>query len=317
MWRSPRTPGIPRPVRRRLRRDGVGMVSLVIVGVLHPDHGRLVRGHRRRLERGGRRLLRAARPSWPAPRTSRRWPWRRSRPGQGAARWTSRTSTRSPRATPEWERARRQDRGDEVPAALRRCRSAATSGAATCCRRRSRARRCRSSSGWSPRCSPRSSARVLGAAAGYFGGWVNDFLEWVYNVFTSIPYILLILAFAAVLTATGKSGTIMLILGLTGWTGIYRLMRAEYIKHANREYVRPRRPSARPLVAHVRAHPAQREPRGPGAALPAHRELHQGRGDPVVPRLRRAGDMVSWGTMLAEAQEELVIGKWWQLAAGA
>jgi oligopeptide transport system permease protein len=29
-------------------------------------------------------------------------------------------------------------------------------------------------------------------------------------------------------------------------------------------------------------------------------------------------DMVSWGTMLAEAQNELVIGKWWQLvAAGA
>jgi peptide/nickel transport system permease protein len=26
-------------------------------------------------------------------------------------------------------------------------------------------------------------------------------------------------------------------------------------------------------------------------------------------------DMVSWGTMLAEAQTELVIGKWWQLAA--
>src|SRR5436853_7826588 len=26
-------------------------------------------------------------------------------------------------------------------------------------------------------------------------------------------------------------------------------------------------------------------------------------------------DMVSWGTMLAEAQTELIIGKWWQLAA--
>ena len=28
-------------------------------------------------------------------------------------------------------------------------------------------------------------------------------------------------------------------------------------------------------------------------------------------------DMVSWGTMLAEAQNELVIGKWWQLGRGA
>jgi len=76
---------------------------------------------------------------------------------------------------------------------------------------------------------------ILGAMAGYWGGKVNDFLEWFYNIFTSIPYILLILAFAAVATATGKFGKgilpIVLILSLTGWTGIYRLMRAEYIKH--------------------------------------------------------------------------------------
>ena len=62
-------------------------------------------------------------------------------------------------------------------------------------------------------------------------------LEWVYNVFTSIPGILLIFAFAAVLWARGIS-TVILILGLGGWTGIYRLVRAEYIKHRTREYVR-------------------------------------------------------------------------------
>jgi ABC-type dipeptide/oligopeptide/nickel transport system permease subunit len=31
---------------------------------------------------------------------------------------------------------------------------------------------------------------------------------------------------------------VVLILGLTGWTGIYRLVRAEYMKHRSREYVR-------------------------------------------------------------------------------
>jgi len=35
-------------------------------------------------------------------------------------------------------------------------------------------------------------------ARGLLGRKVNDFLEWFYNIFTSIPYILLILAFAAV-----------------------------------------------------------------------------------------------------------------------
>ena len=35
---------------------------------------------------------------------------------------------------------------------------------------------------------------ILGALSGYVGGKVGDFLEWVYNVFTSIPGILLIFA---------------------------------------------------------------------------------------------------------------------------
>jgi len=74
---------------------------------------------------------------------------------------------------------------------------------------------------------------------------VDDVLEWVYNVFTAIPYILLIFALAAVLKAgpyaatLGNSvWTVVIILGLAGWTGIYRLVRAEYIKHRARDYVR-------------------------------------------------------------------------------
>src|SRR5664279_6477753 len=39
---------------------------------------------------------------------------------------------------------------------------------------------------------------VLGALGGFFGGKVGDLLEWLYNVFTSIPDILLILSFAVI-----------------------------------------------------------------------------------------------------------------------
>jgi peptide/nickel transport system permease protein len=164
---------------------------------------------------------------------------------------------------------------------------------------------------------------MLGAAAGYFGGWVNDFLEWFYNIFTSIPYILLILSFAAVAAATGKFGKgilpIVLILGLTGWTGIYRLIRAEYIKHGNREYVKAAQAIGASNASRMFVHIL------PNVSHVALVQLSQhtvqfikaevilsflGFGVPV--------DMVSWGTMLAEAQNELVIGKWWQLfAAGA
>lgn len=157
---------------------------------------------------------------------------------------------------------------------------------------------------------------VLGAISGYMGGRVGDFLEWFYNVFTSIPYILLILAFAAVLER-GLT-TIILILALTGWTGIYRLVRAEYIKHSSREYVKAAQAigasHSRRMFVHIL----------PNISHVCLVQLSQhvvqfikaevilsflGLGVPV--------DSVSWGTMLAEAQAELVIGKWWQLVAAS
>ena len=111
-------------------------------------------------------------------------------------------------------------------------------------------------------------------------------------------------------------GTVVLILGLTGWTGIYRQVRAEFIKHAAREYVRAAEAiGASTRLAHVPPHPAQRQPRHPGALsllvvgfIKAEVILsYLGLGVPV--------DQVSWGTMLAEAQSELILGHWWQLAA--
>jgi oligopeptide transport system permease protein len=83
---------------------------------------------------------------------------------------------------------------------------------------------------------------LLGAFGGFFGGKVGDFLEWLYNVFEAIPNILLIFAFAAVVGRGVQS--VVLILALTGWTGMYRQVRAEFIKHRSREYVRAPRPSA-------------------------------------------------------------------------
>jgi oligopeptide transport system permease protein len=155
---------------------------------------------------------------------------------------------------------------------------------------------------------------LLGAIGGYLGGKVGDFLEWFYNVFTSVPYILLILAFAAVMRP--GLANIILVLGLTGWTGIYRLVRAEYIKHRGREYVRAAEAIGASETSRMFVHIL------PNVGHVSLVQLSQhvvsfikaevilsflGFGVPV--------DMVSWGTMLSEAQSELVIGKWWQLAA--
>jgi peptide/nickel transport system permease protein len=164
---------------------------------------------------------------------------------------------------------------------------------------------------------------LLGAFAGFYGRWVSDALEWLYNVFTSIPSILLIFALAAVLRSGAfaqlfASGiwTVVIILAFTGWTGMYRLVRAEYMKHRSREYVLAAQAIGASAASRMFVH-----------ILPnvSHVILVQlsllvvafikvevilsflGLGVPV--------DMVSWGTMLSEAQTELIIGKWWQLAA--
>ena len=44
---------------------------------------------------------------------------------------------------------------------------------------------------------------IFGAVAGYYGKWVDDFFNWFYSIFSSIPYLLLILAVAAVLQQKG------------------------------------------------------------------------------------------------------------------
>lgn len=155
---------------------------------------------------------------------------------------------------------------------------------------------------------------LLGALAGYFGGKVGDFLEWLYNVFTAIPDILLIFAFAAVF---GRGiGTVVLILGLVGWTGLYRQVRAEFMKHRSREYVR----AAEAIGATNRSRMFRHILPNVSHVILVRMSLlvvgfiksevilsYLGLGVPV--------DQVSWGTMLAEAQSELILGFWWQLAA--
>ena len=156
---------------------------------------------------------------------------------------------------------------------------------------------------------------VFGAIAGYYGKWLDDFFNWFYSVFTAIPYLLLILAVAAVLQQKGTL-TIILILGLTGWTGTFRLIRGEYLKHKGREYVQAAdaigASNARRMFVHIFpniSHVVLVQMSIYTVAFIKSEVILSflGFGVPV--------DVVSWGSMLNEAQNELILGKWWQLAA--
>ncbi len=155
---------------------------------------------------------------------------------------------------------------------------------------------------------------LLGAFGGFFGGKIGDFLEWVYNVFESIPNILLIFAFAAVVGRGVES--VVIILALTGWTGMYRQVRAEFIKRSSREYVRSAEAIGASRMSRMFKHIL---PNVSHVVLVRMGLLVVGfiKAEVILSYLGLGVrvDQVSWGTMLAEAQSELILGFWWQLAA--
>jgi peptide/nickel transport system permease protein len=76
---------------------------------------------------------------------------------------------------------------------------------------------------------------VLGAVAGFFGGVADTFITRVVDVFLAIPYIVLAVAIASVL---GRSeNAIILVLGLTGWLAMTRIVRASFLSLKRLEYV--------------------------------------------------------------------------------
>ncbi len=78
-------------------------------------------------------------------------------------------------------------------------------------------------------------AIVLGLLAGYYGGWVDDLIQYVYQVLSSIPGILLLIAMLTVMER--GLWQLCIALGVTSWVGLCRLIRGETLKVRNMEYV--------------------------------------------------------------------------------
>jgi len=76
---------------------------------------------------------------------------------------------------------------------------------------------------------------VLGAVAGYYRGWVDVIIMRMVDVMLSIPTFFLILAVIAFLTPS--IWNIMIVIGLTSWMGVTRLVRAEFLSLRGREFV--------------------------------------------------------------------------------
>jgi ABC-type dipeptide/oligopeptide/nickel transport system permease subunit len=169
---------------------------------------------------------------------------------------------------------------------------------------------------------------VLGATAGYFGGWIDAFVIWLFSTVASVPWILLMIAMAYVLQGreihlpfTSKSlplagiPTIVLALGLTSWVGLCRLIRAEVLKHRERDYVVAARAGGlghgRVIFRHILPNVFHIVIINFSLGLAAYVQSE------VVLSFLGLGvtNRPSWGRMIDDAKLELLKGVWWQMAA--
>lgn len=94
---------------------------------------------------------------------------------------------------------------------------------------------------------------LLGAAAGYYGGWVDIAISRIVEIWMNFPSFFLIITIVAFMKA--NIFMVMGVLGITGWTGIARLARGEVLRVRNMEFVTAATalgfPNVRTLLRHV------------------------------------------------------------------
>jgi len=170
---------------------------------------------------------------------------------------------------------------------------------------------------------------VLGAFAGYFGRKVDSAIVYLFSVVGSVPDILLITAIAYVVhgvverspsmqtvTRYVDSGLLAVCVGMgfTGWVGLCRLIRAEYLKHRERQYVLAARSLGATDTAIMFRHIAPNVShliiinfslRFPGLIMTEVVLSYLGVGIANEP---------SWGAIINASKQRLWLGNWWELA---
>ncbi len=157
-------------------------------------------------------------------------------------------------------------------------------------------------------------AVLLGLVAGFFGGWLDEFVVWLYTTLDSIPYILLLAAFAF---ALGQGFiNVFIALGLTSWTTLCKIVRTETMKIKKMDYIVAAQAQGKtklqilwqeilPNISHLIIVQA-------GIIFISVIKIevilsYLGLGvEPGTP---------SWGLMIYDAKEELTRGLWWSFTA--
>ncbi len=150
---------------------------------------------------------------------------------------------------------------------------------------------------------------VLGAVAGFYGRWIDGVIMRFVDMMLCFPTIFLIMAVIAFLEPS--IWNIMAVIGLTGWMGVARLVRAEFLSLKEREFVMAARiagaSDARIIFSHIL----------PNAVAPILVSATLGVGGAILTESALSflgiGVQVptpSWGNMLTEGKDNLEVA-WW------
>jgi peptide/nickel transport system permease protein len=147
---------------------------------------------------------------------------------------------------------------------------------------------------------------VIGSLSGYFGGWIDQMLMRLVDIWMAFPGILLAIAFTAVLGPVLDH--VILALCLIGWTSYARLVRGEIISLRERDFIqaarslgcRPKRIILRHLLPNLLPPLLIQSTFGLAAAIVAEGSLSfLGLGvEPPTP---------SWGAMLNDGRQFLLV----------
>ncbi|MDQ2786674.1 MAG: ABC transporter permease [Chloroflexota bacterium] len=151
---------------------------------------------------------------------------------------------------------------------------------------------------------------ALGAIAGFFGGWVDALIMRFTDILLSIPQILLLIAAAALFTASLK--TTVIVIGLTSWPGAARLVRGQFLSLRNQEFVTAARAIGATPAQIIRRHLFPNTL----AVIIVEATLWLSSAILLEAALSYLGLGVqiptpSWGNMLQQGQTELLNGAWW------
>jgi peptide/nickel transport system permease protein len=153
---------------------------------------------------------------------------------------------------------------------------------------------------------------TVGSLAGYFGGWLDGIFSRITEVVMCIPPLVLILALLAIVEKP-TIWKMMAVLGLTGWTGISRLMRAEFLRLKSAEFVTAARSAGagpgRIIIRHLL----------PNALAPVMVPITFGIAAAILTEsglsflgFGQPPPSASWGSLLNDARSNLKM--WWLVA---